>query len=136
MEYNRLVPELSADDFEQSLRFYTDVLGFHIEYQRRHFAFLSYQGSQIMLQQLTAQWKTGEVAYPFGRGINFQMLVEDIEVILARLQAHGHPVMVGPEEHWYHRDSMLVGQREFLVMDIDGYLLRFAQPLGSKPYTP
>jgi len=134
MEFNRLIPELSAVDFAQSLSFYTDVLGFHIEYQRPHFAFLSYQGSQLMLQQVNANWQTGELAYPFGRGINFQMLVDDIEVLLARLHAHGYQVMVGPEEHWYRKDTILVGQREFLVTDIDGYLLRFAQPIGNKPY--
>lgn len=45
MEFKRLIPELSAADFEKSLSFYTDVLGFHIEYQRpeHKFAFFSYQ---------------------------------------------------------------------------------------------
>jgi catechol 2,3-dioxygenase-like lactoylglutathione lyase family enzyme len=132
MEFNHLIPELSTADFEKSLSFYTAVLGFHIEYQRPQFAFLSYQGNQIMLQQLSDEWKTGELAYPFGRGINFQMLVDDIETLLTRLHAHGYQAMVAPEDHWYRKDTMLVGQREFLLMDIDGYLLRFAQPLGTR----
>jgi lactoylglutathione lyase len=44
MDFNRLIPELSAADFEKSLSFYTDVLGFLIDYQRseHNFAFLSY----------------------------------------------------------------------------------------------
>jgi catechol 2,3-dioxygenase-like lactoylglutathione lyase family enzyme len=134
MEFNRLIPELSADDFEKSLSFYTDVLGFQIEYQRpeHKFAFLSYQGSQIMLEQLNTNWKAGKVEYPFGRGINFQLLVDDIEVIISSLREHGYPLMVEPEKHWYRKDDLLVGQNEFLVMDPDGYVLRFAQQLGTR----
>jgi catechol 2,3-dioxygenase-like lactoylglutathione lyase family enzyme len=134
MDFNRLIPELSAAHFEKSLSFYTDVLGFRIEYQRseHNFAFLSYQGSQIMLKQLNDIWKTGKLVYPFGRGVNIQMLVEDIEVLISSLKAHGYPLMVEPEEHWYRKDNLLLGLREFLVMDPDGYLLRFSQRLGTK----
>lgn len=134
MEYNRLIPELGVSRFDVSLVFYTDVLGFHIEYQRseRRFAFLSYQGSQIMLEELNDVWKTAERDYPFGRGINFQFLVDDLGAITASLSERGYPLFVQPEEHWYRRDAHLIGQREFLVMDPDGYLLRFAQPIGVK----
>lgn len=91
MEFNCLIPELSAVDFEKSLSFYTDVLGSQIDYQRpeHNFAFLSYQGSQIMLEQLNTNWKAGKGEYPFGRGINFQMLVEDIEVLISSLRERG-----------------------------------------------
>jgi hypothetical protein len=85
-----------------------------------------------MLEQLNDVWKTGELEYPFGRGINIQMLVEDIEVLISSLKAHGYPLMVEPEEHWYRKDNLLLGLREFLVMDPDGYLLRFSQRLGTK----
>ena len=136
MEYNRLIPELGAADFPKSLAFYTEMLGFQIDYQRpeQHFAFLSYQGSQVMLEQATTVWKTGELAYPFGRGINLQIQVDDLEGLLSSLSTHHYPLMVEPRERWYRKDSMLVGQREFLVQDPDGYLLRFMQPLGMKPY--
>jgi len=42
--------------------------------------------------------------------------------------------MVEPHERWYRRDNTAVGQRQFLVMDPDGYLLRFAQSLGTTPF--
>lgn len=34
MDWSRLVPELVVSDFETSLRFYTDVLGFAVVYRR------------------------------------------------------------------------------------------------------
>jgi len=134
MEYNHLIPELSVADFEKSLSFYTDVLGFQIEYQRveHQFALLSYQGSQIMLEQINDVWKAGKVEYPFGRGINFQILVDNVEVIIASLRDHGYLLMVEPETHWYRKENLLVGQHEFLVMDPNGYVLRFSQQLGTK----
>lgn len=52
MKSNPLLPELYVTDFKKSLNFYTEVLGFAIEYTRENplFAFLSYQGSQIMIR--------------------------------------------------------------------------------------
>lgn len=134
--FNPLIPELDASDFERSLSFYTDILGFQIEYQRpeRQFAFLSYQRSQLMLEQHNGNWKTGELAYPFGRGINLQITVDNLDKILASLKTHNYPLFVEPADHWYRKDTTLLGLREFLVMDPDGYLLRFSQGIGSKPY--
>ena len=135
MDFNRLIPELNASHFEKSLSFYTNVLGFQIEFQRSEssFAFLSHHGSQIMLRQYDGTWKTGELTYPFGRGMNIQMLVDDIDVITRSLKEHGYPLLVEPEEQWYRKDDVLLGLREFLVMDPDGYLLRFSQFSGSRP---
>ena len=35
MQFNPLVPELEVLDFQKSIAFYTQVLGFTIEYQRK-----------------------------------------------------------------------------------------------------
>jgi catechol 2,3-dioxygenase-like lactoylglutathione lyase family enzyme len=135
MRFNPLIPELNVSHFEKSLSFYTQVLGFRMDFERPEyqFAFLSYQGSQLMIEQENPTWQTGRLEYPYGRGINLAMLVEDIDVLLLSLRERGYPLLVEPEEHWYRQDQVLVGRREFLVMDPDGYLLRFAQPLGEKP---
>jgi len=36
------------------------------------------------------------------------------------------------EDKWYRRDDSEVGQRQFVVADPDGYLLRLAQPPGRR----
>jgi catechol 2,3-dioxygenase-like lactoylglutathione lyase family enzyme len=136
MNFNPLIPELKVSHFEKSLSFYTEVLKFRIEYQRPayHFAFLSYQGCQLMIEQEHAAWKTGKLEYPYGRGINLAMLVTSLDILLQSLQEHHYPLFAEPAEHWYQQDRILLGRREFLVMDPDGYLLRFAQSLGEKPF--
>lgn len=49
-----LIPELCCSDIKISLAFYTEVLGFEIQYQREEegFAMLQRQGSRIMLDEI------------------------------------------------------------------------------------
>lgn len=37
------------------------------------------------------------------------------------------------EERWYRADDREVGNRQFILLDPDGYLLRFYQDLGRRP---
>ncbi len=133
MKFNKLVPELSVTNLEKSIDFYTK-LGFKVEYERKEakFAFLSFQGSQIMLEEINNHWETGKLKYPFGRGINFQIQVKDIKPILVALKKIKHSLKVEPKDNWYRKGKKLLGNKEFLVMDPSGYLLRFSQDIGEK----
>jgi len=134
MKFNKLIPELSVTDINKSIEFYTKILGFKIEYRREEckFAFLSFHGSQIMVEQRNGNWETGKLEYPLGRGINFQIEAPDIDSLVKSLQARKYPIMIRPKENWYRVGNKLCGNREFLVMDPDGYLLRFSQDLGKR----
>jgi catechol 2,3-dioxygenase-like lactoylglutathione lyase family enzyme len=135
MDFQPLIPELSVSNFEKSLLFYTEILPFRVEFQRpeSQFAFLSYQGCQLMITQEQTTWKTGTLEYPYGRGIHLAMLVDRLDNLLQSLREHSHPLFAEPVEQWYRQGQILLGRREFLVMDPDGYLLRFAQSLGERP---
>lgn len=134
LEFNKLIPELSVSDFEKSIKFYTDILGFRIEYEREEsrFALLSFQGSQLMIEQTNSTWETGELQHPFGRGINLQITVDKISPILESIKKNKHPIFAEPKASWYRKDDLLLGSREFLVQDPDGYLLRFAEDIGTR----
>jgi hypothetical protein len=41
-----------------------------------------------------------------------------------------------PVEGWYRTGGVETGQRQFLVQDPDGYLLRLAEVLGERPIAP
>lgn len=133
MKFNKLIPELSASNFKKSLEFYTKILGFKIEYARDKFALLSFQGSQIMIEKANNKWKTGELKHPFGRGINFQIQIKNIISILQSLKKNKYNLFRSPKDNWYKKANKLLGCREFLVQDPDGYLLRFSQNIGIKP---
>lgn len=133
--WNPMVPELSVTNFEKSLKFYQNLLGFKVKNQRRDpdFAYMENGKVQIMLEQIhEVGWVTGQLEYPLGRGVNFQIELESISPVLERLKASNVLLYREQQESWYDQGDMLSGQREFLVQDPDGYLLRFIQYLGDK----
>lgn len=82
-------------------------------------------------------WNVGELVYPLGRGVNFQIELTDIQLILERIKKANISLYRDIDELWYDTGSALAGQLELLVQDPDGYLLRFTQYLGEKnKYAP
>lgn len=134
--WNPMVPELSVSNFEVSLAFYVDVLGFSVRIKRENpdFVYLEQEQVQIMLEQITDEgWATGELIAPLGRGVNFQIELKDLEPLIQRLQHFKVKLFRELKETWYDIGEKLSGERELLVQDPDGYLLRFTQHLGEKP---
>lgn len=136
--YPKLVPELLVSDLAASLRFWVDVLGFRIHYDRPEegFAYLDCDGAHVMLEERNEeerQWLTAPLDRPYGRGINFQIEVTAVQPILDRLAAAGISLFMECEEAWYRADDKEVGQRQFIVQDPDGYLLRLAEDIGERP---
>jgi catechol 2,3-dioxygenase-like lactoylglutathione lyase family enzyme len=132
MKFNSLIPELYVLNFQKSVDFYIQVLGFKIEYTRDtpQFAFLSYHKSQIMIQQEdeNEDWHNAKPEYPFGRGINFQIETNNAQQLIDSLKKINYPLKRGLQDSYYKVENYSYGYSEFLVMDPDGYLLRFSQP--------
>lgn len=135
MYFNKIIPELSVTNLEKSLEFYKTI-GFKIEYERleNKFTFISLGEIQFMLQEITNndKWEVAPLKYPFGNGINFQLEVDNVGNIYNRLKDNGYKIAFEIEENWYRQDNILLGNKEFLVQDPDGYLLRFSEDLGEK----
>jgi catechol 2,3-dioxygenase-like lactoylglutathione lyase family enzyme len=140
-----LVPELYVRDLSRSLHFYVDILGFQIEYQRPEsgFATISREGAHLMLEATASaeaatdlefaqgQWRTAPLAYPFGRGLSLEITVADVQSVHAQLVMHAYPIKLDLQDKWYRVSDRFQGVRQLLVMDPDGYLLRFGQPIGT-----
>lgn len=129
-----LVPELSVSNIQVSLSFWRDVLGFDIAYDRpeARFAYLVRGRAQVMLCELNGRWETAEMQLPFGRGVNFQIVVDRIGPLLAALGGAKSPLYEPPSEAWYRVGDQEIGQLEFLVQDPDGYLIRLVERLGTR----
>jgi catechol 2,3-dioxygenase-like lactoylglutathione lyase family enzyme len=135
----KLVPELICSDLPRSLRFYTELAGFRVLYERpeERFAFLDRDGAQLMLEQPTGRaFVAGELAHPYGRGMNLQIEVSDVDALCARLAASGARIHLPLEEKWYRRGDVELGNRQLVVEDPDGYLLRFFEDLGERELAP
>ena len=137
-----LVPELYVSDLTASLMFYVDLLGFRIEYERpeERFAALSLGDAHLMLEQARSlgrasaeefqrgEWRTAELVEPFGRGLNLEIEVRDIQALADRISDREYPMLLPLHERSYRvRDTDHV-VRQLLLADPDGYLIRLSQP--------
>ena len=134
MKFARLVPELIVSDIGSSVEFYTRLLGFDVMFDRpeERFAYLDRQGAQLMLEQPTNRsFLLGDLQFPYGRGMNLQIDVGDIDVLHDSVVKAGGRLALPLEEKWYRVGDDSFGQRQFVVVDPDGYLLRFCQPMDA-----
>lgn len=144
-----LVPELDVDDLGASLAFYVEVLGFRVLFERgeERFAYLERDGAELMLQEASGpgrRFRTAPLERPFGRGVNLQLRVDEVDVLHHRAVVAGCEIVVPMEERWYRvdvdvtggrwREEGLVeaGNRQFVVADPDGYLWRPFSDLGAR----
>ncbi|KPF59838.1 VOC family protein [Rhizobium sp. AAP116] len=138
MRENALVPELAVSDWRTSRAFYCELLGFEVAYERPEegFSFLTLGDAQLMIDQIgigrTFEVQDAPVARPFGRGLNIQILVPQVTPVLKRLATAGVSLYLPLEEKWYRRGDREVGNRQFVVPDPDGYLLRLYEDLGER----
>jgi catechol 2,3-dioxygenase-like lactoylglutathione lyase family enzyme len=137
----KLVPELYCSDLDISLRFYCDLLGFKVRYSRPEdgFAYLELAGVEIMLEEIESGqterghgWNSGRLEQPFGRGINLQIEIASVDNTYQRITDARWPVFLAIHDAWYRADDTEIGNRQFLVLDPDGYQLRPFSSLGTR----
>ena len=148
-----LVPELDVTDLAISLHFYVDVLEFQVLFERsaERFAYLERNGVELMIQEATGpgrRFRTAPLEVPFGRGVNFQLPVENVDTVHDRAVEAGVEIVVPMEERWYRVDVIEssgrwkstgpaeAGNRQFVLADPDGYLWRLFNDLGVQPTCP
>ncbi|MDA0107692.1 VOC family protein [Vibrio sp. La 4.2.2] len=150
----RVVPELYCQSIKDNITFFVDVLGFAIKYQREEeeFVYLTREGVDLMLEGVdlmlegvdlmlegvdlmlegvggdSRKWLTGNLEYPFGRGVNFQWDVSDINALYSTVQSKAPSSIFLPmESKSYSVDGKTVTQAQFIVESPDGYLFRFCE---------
>ena len=120
-----------------ALRFYTQIVGCEVLYERseERFAFLNLEGAQFMLEEAAGpgrRFRTAPLEFPFGRGVNFQIQVTRVDALFQRCSENECTIVIKLEDQWYRKDDVELGNRQFVVADPDGYLLRFFEDLGSR----
>lgn len=126
-----LVPELWCSSFDESLRFYTEVLGFTVTQRRDndYHAYLELSDAQLMLAhwEQDGTWEPAALEKPYGRGVNLFILVDDVRAIYDSVLSAGIKPFVALHTTWYWRTDRMDERTEFGVLDPDGYLLRISQ---------
>jgi len=125
-----LTPELYVTNLNASLDFYCGLIGFEVDYDRpeERFACLKRGAVSLMLEEpIGRTWLTGPLEPPFGRGMNLQVMVEDLRALYAACESAGANIFLPLETKAYQRRDDTVSQTQFVVQDPDGYLIRLAQ---------
>ncbi|RDY22640.1 VOC family protein [Romboutsia maritimum] len=128
MRFNKLIPELTVFNIEETRNFYLNILGFKLEYDRGedNFIFVSFENSQFMFEQLHDDgWNIGKMEYPLGRGINFSIEVKDIDSLYDKVTSYNVTPFRKLMSSDYKVGDKIIEQKEFLIQDPNGYLLRF-----------
>lgn len=128
-EIAAVAPEFYVRDLQAAIRFYVDQLGFQLVYEKPDFAVVLLGKAFVLLADIAAgvhyempdvdQWLAGA---PRGIGVNIRIMVEDVVAIHKRAVDGGARIAkpIGDRDY---------GLRDFVMADLDGYLLRFASPL-------
>jgi catechol 2,3-dioxygenase-like lactoylglutathione lyase family enzyme len=120
----QITPFMHVKDLESALRFFTDVLGFQVQFRSpdRSYAYIDREGCAFRILQST-EAKYGE------REFAYYIDVRDVDALYAELKPKLDTLpkgdVMGPINQGY-------GQRELLVRVPDGNVLAFGQAI-KKP---
>ncbi len=125
-----VAPELFVADVTEAVRFYTKKLGFtafRVENQggRDNFAIVAMGKAVVMFAaDYLYEAMGGSVTSPRGVAIDIRIMVDDVEEVHRRC-VENEVTIVHPIADRYY------GLRDFVVVDPNGFRLRFAAPLSS-----
>ena len=124
MKINSLRPMLHTEDFDGTVSFYTDVLGFTADIVRRDWgwASLSLDDASLMI---TVPLKFDPAEFPqpekIGFSGSFYFNTDDVDALWTKLK--------GITNICYGIEDFEHGMREFAVYDNNGYILQFGQEI-------
>src|SRR3546814_16821891 len=122
-----VIPELDVSNLDRSLSFYRTILGFqtHVERPEERFAYLIRGRVHLMLQEAQGpgrRFRTAPLKYPFGRGINLQLEVPDVNHLHSEAVEAGATLHIQMEQRWYRLGVEESGHRHIVWVAQDGYL--------------
>ena len=128
MDYQAVIPEFVVSDIEKSCRFYCDLLGFSVQYERpeEKFLFLSLEDCQLMLEEGKEE-ELAQLTYPFGRGINISFGIKDVPLLHQKLLEANYPIHRPLIQRKFRVGDSFIYPQEFAILDPDGYFLRFSE---------
>ena len=108
----KALPGLPFDDVAAAIKYYCDVLGFHINYQQDDLGVMDRDDVTLLLNARTERTKGISRVYFY---------IEDADKLYAEFRAKGAKLQGEPVSHPW-------GLRDFRVLDCEGNELTFGQP--------
>jgi len=119
----QITPFMYADDIEEAISFFRDLLGFELLLRHPDYAYLQRESAGMRIMQNGPEYMGQR---PIGKPFRYYLDVRDVDAIFSELQpkferfpkAGWH----GPVDQWY-------GQRELMILAPDGGVVVFGQAI-------
>lgn len=118
----QITPFMHVDSLERAIAFFTEMLGFDIEFRMSDYAYLHRETAGIRV----IQNKGSDGAPPGNRRVTCYIDVRDVDALYAELKP-GLDTL--PEGDVHGPADKPYGQRELLVLAPDGNLIAFGQAI-------
>jgi uncharacterized glyoxalase superfamily protein PhnB len=118
-----VAPEFFVRDVEASVTFY-QLLGFAVLRQEPDFAVVALGYAHVLLAADAFADPKWLASGPRSVGLNIRIMVDDADAAFARASDAGARLVSPIADRDY-------GLRDFIIADLDGFLLRFAAPVRS-----
>jgi len=122
MTIRAIIPQLRTTNIASSVRFYTEKLGFTVEFNYQDFYLGIRAGGQTIHLKLVDE-KDPSIPYVDDGGhIHLYLETENVDDFAAQLKARGVPMVKDVHETDWNT-------REFVIHDDQGHTLYFGEPL-------
>jgi catechol 2,3-dioxygenase-like lactoylglutathione lyase family enzyme len=118
----QITPFMHVKDLDETVRFFTEVLGFTVPYRQDNYAYLDREGAAIRILGHEHDDEVGEAH----RGFAYYIDVRDLGVVLDQI---GDKLAGLPEGHVVGPKDQAYGQRELMIRVPDGNVLVFGQAI-------
>lgn len=121
MSITGFAPQLRTTDLEESIRFYTEKLGFTVEFRYEDFYAGIRAGSQVFHLKLVDE-PDPSIPYVADQGFHIFFKTEGVAALAAKLKANDVPLVKDVHETAW-------GTREAVINDDQGHTLYIGEPL-------
>jgi uncharacterized glyoxalase superfamily protein PhnB len=117
-------PIFHAEDFEKTMNYYRDVLGFTIAWTYDNYGCVERDGVELHVSGKVTDADRSRAEQPRTTSSDLYVFVADVDSLYAEIKERGADCMDEPKNYPY-------GMRDFGVRDINGYVLTFGQNISA-----
>ena len=122
MSIKNIIPQLRTTDMAASARFYTEKLGFTVEFSYEDFYTGIRANGQVFHLKLVDEMDPSIPFVEDGEHFHLYFQIVDVDAFATQLKANGVPLVKDVHETPW-------GTREFVIHDDQGHTLYFGEPL-------
>ena len=122
----QITPFMYADDLEEAVRFFRDLLGFTTVVHADGYAYLEREGAAVRIMQNGPEYMGQR---PIGKPYRYYMDVRDVDALHAELLPK---LSLLPTDDVYGPVDQDYGKRELMILAPDGGVVVFGQEIPPK----